>query len=168
MTDRSALGRRNRNKGAKAERDLARYLRVHGWPDAERKPDNGWRTYNRESPDAGDIKGTPRLVWQVKARPEMSTKDITTTLAETADQAVVAAADYGLLIQRRTGHAHPGAWWAWLTLAELTALIESTRRPDVATTVDPRLSAPVRLELATVIRLLHQAGYGHVDTGDRG
>ncbi|WP_052371959.1 hypothetical protein [Amycolatopsis taiwanensis] len=160
---RAEIGRANREKGIRAERDVGRYLRVHGWPDAERKSDNGWRSSDRVSADLGDIRGTPGLVWQVKARGSLSTLDITGILAETTEQAVAAGADYGVVVQRRDGKSDPGVWWAWLPAADLAALIETVRNPDVAHVSDPTLAMPVRLELANLVTLLHQAGYGEAE-----
>jgi hypothetical protein len=92
---RSEIGRANRARGIATERDVARYLRVTGWPDAERKPDTGWSTVDRTSPDAGDIRNTPGLCWQVKSTPELTGEKLTQAMRQAADQAVVAGADYG-------------------------------------------------------------------------
>ncbi|SFO83269.1 hypothetical protein SAMN05421810_101107 [Amycolatopsis arida] len=135
---------------------------MHGWPAAERKPDNGWRSVDRTSADLGDIRGTPGLVWQVKARNPLSSREIATVLDETAQQAVAAGADYGILVQRRERRADPGTWWAWLPAGDLAALIEAARDPEVLRVSGPELSVPVRMELADLVPLLRAAGYGEV------
>lgn len=154
---RSEIGRANRARGIATERDLARYLRVTGWPDAERKPDTGWSTRDRTSPDAGDIRNTPGLCWQVKSTPELTGERLSTAMRQAADQAVVAGADYGIVVHRRTGKSSPGLWWAYLPLGDLAALVSGQARPLVA---DPVWDAPVRLVLGDVVELLHRAGYG--------
>lgn len=155
---RSATARESRRKGADAERDVAAYLRRSGWPDAERKQDNGWKSGDREKPDAGDVHKTPGLAWQVKAhmyRP-MSSADIEAALAATVDQAVVAGADYGVLIERREGKADPAHWWAWLPVSDLASLACA----DATALTGSDLTAPVRTELCHLVALLHRAGYG--------
>lgn len=152
--DRVARGRSNRRKGHQAERDLAAYLRTW-WPGAERKPDNGWRSGDRVSADVGDIRGVPGVVWQVK---NVDRLNIAKAMEETATQAVVAEADFGVLVERRPGHAYPAEWWAWVSVSDVGQLLT----PGVmaawavgATT----LNAPVRVELRHLVALLVAAGY---------
>ncbi|MBB5154987.1 hypothetical protein [Saccharopolyspora phatthalungensis] len=159
---RAEIGRANRDKGIRAERDVGRYLRVHGWPEAERKSDNGWRSSDRESADLGDIRGTPRLVWQVKARSDLSTLDITRILAQATEQAVAAGADYGMVVQRRDGKSDPGTWWVWLPVGDLASLVAAGHENWPAV-LDRALQAPARLELADLVPLLHAAGYGEAE-----
>lgn len=156
------IGRANREKGIRAERHVAGYLRACGWPDAERKSDPGWRSSDRASPDVGDVRGTPGLVWQVKTSSDLSSRDIAAVLAEATDQAVAAGADYPIVVQRRSGKGHPSAWWAWLTAGDLHGLIETTRNQDLPAP-DQVMTAPVRLELGNLVPLLHRAGYGQGD-----
>jgi hypothetical protein len=154
---RAEIGRANRTRGIATERDVARYLRVNGWPDAERKPDTGWSTRDRTSPDAGDIRNTPGLAWQVKSAPELTGEKLTTAMRQAADQAVAAGADYGIVMHRRAGKASPALWWAYLPLGDLSALLTGQGRPLVD---DPIWDAPVRLLLGNLVQLLHRAGYG--------
>lgn len=152
----SARGRANRAKGATAERHLVAWLRGHGWPGAERAVRTGYRTTTRIGADPGDITGTPGLVWQVKNRSDFDQPAVLAgALAETEVQRVAENADYGLLIQRRTGHADPGQWWAWLRLG---ALVSMARHEPPEYWVS--LTAPVRMELWEVVPLLRGAGYG--------
>ncbi|WP_394360706.1 hypothetical protein [Amycolatopsis sp. SB7-3] len=81
-------------------------------------------------------------------------------LGQTAEQAVTAGADYGVLVQRRDGKSDPGDWWVWLPAGDLAALIETARDPEIVQVTDPRHTMPVRLELADLLPLLHAAGYG--------
>ncbi|MER7009935.1 hypothetical protein ABT324_00705 [Saccharopolyspora sp. NPDC000359] len=157
---RSEIGRANNRKGKNTERRVvAGYLRESGWPDAERKPDPGWRSTDRACPDLGDIRGTDRLVWQVKDRTDLSGLDIVRILAETAEQAIAAGADYGIVIQRCAGKADPGRWWAWLPVGDLAALVAAGQH-DWPAVLDPQLQVPARVELADLVPLLHAAGYG--------
>lgn len=154
---RAYLGRTNRARGIQAERDLARYLRAHGWPDAERTIATGMRTRDRARADRGDITGTPGLVWQVKYHTrDLIGATLVKALYATAEQTVAAGADYGFLIQRRDGKADPGMWWAHLPLGDLTTLAmrDTERIPDHAA-----LMVPTRLALCHVVDLLHAAGY---------
>lgn len=162
---RAELGKANRDKGIRTERDVARFLRVHGWPDAERKSDPGWRTSDRVSADVGDVQGTPGLTWQVKARESLSSRDIAKVLAEAGEQAVAAGTDYAIVVQKRERKGNPGTWWAWLTASDLHTLIESRRNQDPLTAVLLTCTIPVRLELADLVVLLHYAGYGEADDG---
>ncbi|GAB3467214.1 hypothetical protein GCM10027436_81920 [Actinophytocola sediminis] len=154
---RSEIGRANRARGIATERDLARYLRFTGWPAAERKPDPGWSTVDRSSPDTGDIRNTPGLCWQVKSTPELTGEKLATAMRQAADQAVAGAADYGIVVHRRAGKASPGLWWAYLSLGDLAALLTGQ---DGLLIADPVRDAPVRLALTHLVQLLRRAGYG--------
>ena len=98
----------------------------------------------------------------MKARSNLSTLDISTIIEQTAEQAVAAGADFGILVQRRDGKADPGTWWAWLPAGDLAALIEFARDSDAVHAPD-RHAVPVRLELADLLPLLHAAGYGETE-----
>jgi hypothetical protein len=151
--DRVARGRAARRKGHQGERDLAGYLR-RWWPDAERKPDSGWRNSARESADHGDIRGTPLIVWEVKHCRDFRLSEF---MRQTAEQATAASADYGVLVERRDRVGDPGRWWAWLTVADLLLMGGLDLVPR---DVDPAtLAAPVRTELRHVVALLVAAGY---------
>ena len=155
--DRSRLGKANRTKGHQAERDLARYLRTNGWPDAERKSDNGWRSTDRESADLGDIRGVDRLVIQVKNVAGMSDAQIAAAMTDAIHQTVAAGADLGILVERRPGKADPGLWWAWVSAWDVHQLITG---PVPA---HPKLvfDVPVRMQVRHLVGLLHHAGYGN-------
>lgn len=154
---RAEIGRANRARGIATERELARYLRVNGWPDAERKPDTGWSTVDRSCPDVGDIRNTAGLCWQAKSSPELTGERLATAMRQTAEQTAAAGARYGIVVHRRTGKASPGQWWAYLPLGDLVTLATQRTRqaPD-----HPVWNTPVRTVLADVVSLLHYAGYG--------
>lgn len=152
---RAALGRANRSKGHKAERELARYLR-QWWPDARRAVSAGWRTGERTSADRGDIAGTPALCWQVKNVEGMSDADIAAARRETQDQAVAAGADFGLLVQRRPGKSDPGRWWCWLELSDVICLLYDADAGLKFAEYD----CPSRWAVADVVDMLLGAGHG--------
>jgi hypothetical protein len=138
--NRSDINRSNRARGHKAERDLARYLRGHGWPDAERLVSAAIRTRDRTRDDCGDLVGAA----------------LVDALHATTAQTVAGGADYGVLVQRRDGKADPGQWWAHLSLDDLTTLALR----DTARIPEDRPLVPTRLALCHAVALLHAAGYG--------
>jgi hypothetical protein len=137
--------RRPKDRGTDAERAVARWLAVNGWPHAERRASNG-------STDRGDITGTPGICWEVKSRKEPpGDKQITDWLEEVERERVNAGADIGVLVVRRTGYgeARVASWWAIVRLEHLLA----DHLEDVG-------RIPVRMRLAEVMLVLRRAGYG--------
>lgn len=150
----SQRGRANRNKGHQAERDLCKWLRVNGFPGAERAVRTGFRTLDRTSADPGDVTGTPGVVWSVK---DCAVEQLVAWMAELdrmddRDQPG-GEPPVRLLVHKRRGHADPARWWCWLTLPNLHSLIAVPNGYD-----HPPL--PVRMELGHVVPLLRGAGYG--------
>jgi hypothetical protein len=152
VTTRSAVGKANRAKGARAELAVVHWLRANGWPGAERAIATGHRSPVRDRPDLGDITGTPGLVWQVTDRADIHTLAVfERRMAETEQQRVDAHADYGVLVERRRGMSDPGQWWAhmpgvqfpWLFSEECTL---------------PMLVGPVRFTLADLVMVLRDLG----------
>lgn len=154
-------GRYAQRKGKDAEQDLARYLTAW-WPDAKRWVRTGWKVGEKVSRDCGDIDGTPDLCWQVKyLGSDFSDAKVRELLRVTEAQAVTAAADLGVLVQRRAGKAHPGDWFAWLWASDLHFLLERKRNPDVLwVAFEPAATTPVRLLVGDLVPLLLAAGYG--------
>lgn len=152
---RARRGAANRRKGHETERAVARWLRDHGFPGAERGVRTAYTAGGRTVADPGDITGTPCLAWQVKY---CEREHIPAWLQETEEQREAAEADYGILVARRSGRTDPGTWWAWIPLHAFASLI--------ACGWDHRLSLtgigarPCRLELRDVVALLRAAGYG--------
>ncbi|BBG01580.1 hypothetical protein [Pseudonocardia autotrophica] len=64
MTTAAQRGTANRRKGHTAERDVAKYLRAVGYPNAERAVVTGFAaaTGGRLKADPGDIAGVPFIV----------------------------------------------------------------------------------------------------------
>jgi hypothetical protein len=149
----SQRGTTNRRRGHQAERDLARWLRSHGYPHAERAVRTGFRASDRVSADPGDIDGIPGIVISVK---DCAAEQTVKWLAELAVMQAGARAVHGLLVHKRRGHADPGRWWCWLLLDDVVRL--ATDGHAVATFAAGE--HPVRMELGHAVRLLRDAGWG--------
>ncbi|WP_017616363.1 hypothetical protein [Nocardiopsis salina] len=139
--------------GTRAETGVVRYLREHGWPDAERRALAGGN-------DLGDVTGTPGLCWEIKSGrvAERATDgDIVRWLDETETERENSGADLGILITKRAGYSaeRVGDWWAHLDLMTLFAVVSA--RAPLAPTI---LGEPVRMHVSTLVELLHTAGYG--------
>lgn len=141
---RSEIGKANNRKGKDRERRVARYLREHGWPFAERRQRTGFATADRTRADQGDLMGTPGIVWQVK---DTAQHNIPAWLEQTEDQRLAAGAQFGVLVVRRNGKADPGQWWAWLPAV---ALFEGLAEMSF-----PALNRPICLELGHLVPLLY-------------
>lgn len=158
----------NRDKGNRAELDLARYLRAW-FPGAERSVAAGFKSTGpggkvvRQSQDRGDIRdaylpGWP-IAWQckdvVKSHPKgLANSALRDLLSETRRQRDAAGAQIGLLVEKRAGHANPAVWWVHLSLQELAAIRYRRWFPAVVPDVDDTAAAPVRLELGDLMRQL--------------
>lgn len=147
---RAEIGRANNRKGKDAEQRVARYLREHGWPNAERHVRTGYRTAGRALVDPLDITGTPGIVWSVKAD---TSAQVRSWLHETEQVRRYQGADLGVLVVRRSGKASPARWWAWAPFGVLIQLTTG-RLPHAAH------QAPVCLELGELLPMLWAAGYG--------
>lgn len=146
-------GTANRRKGHQAERDLAKYLRTVGFPQAERAVVTGFAVTSssgeaRSHADPGDIAGVPATIISVK---DCGAETIEPWLAELDAMATLAGEGAGLrlLVHKRRGTA-PGRWWCWMRQSQHASLVGG-RSP---------LEFPVRAELRFVVAEMHRAGYG--------
>ncbi len=165
----------NRDKGIRAERDLAKYLR-HWFPGAERSVAAGFKTADptRAAGDRGDIRdaylnGHP-IAWQCKdvvgSQPKgLSGKALRDLLSATRRQRDAAGAALGLLVEKRAGHASPSTWWVHLDGTELAAMHYRRWFPSTPSPVDGRMG-PVRLELGDLMAVLESAGFAPVPNGE--
>jgi hypothetical protein len=141
-------------------------LRVNGFPGAERMVRTGYKNSGRTSPDCGDITGTLGIAWQVKDIAERDWYKIPRILVDTEAQAMAGKADFGVLVIRRPGHAHPSEWWAHMYLSDVFRLVVDGGQSAGSDICDSeRRSAaltrfPIRFELGELIPLLRVAGYG--------
>lgn len=148
-TTASQRGSTNRRRGHQAERDLARWLRDHGFPHAERAVRTGFRASDRVSTDPGDIDGIPGVVISVK---DCAVEQTAKWLDELAVMQAGARAVHGLLVHKRRGHADPARWWCWLRLDELVRLSVGDT-PPLPSMLLPD-DVPVRLQVGHLAPLL--------------
>lgn len=135
----------SRAKGLKGERDIANYLRrFPEWPEARRRVAAGWSNGKSEHQDEGDLIGTDPFCVQSKAlaRP-LTGKLLTDTWRETVTQAV-ANNLHPIIVEKRTGTADVGRWWAHLGCRLYVQLL--TGRPQLVLA-----DHLVRVELGDII-----------------
>jgi hypothetical protein len=148
----------NRDKGLRAERDVAQYFRDAGIATAERRVVTGWHRTDRSDPDLGDIKGVPGICIQVKdvvvSYPRgLAGKALAEVMAQTMTQCDAASEVVPLLIEKRTRIANPGEWWAWLPgniYSAITTGCDPYGNPTMWN------NYPVRTELHNIITQLVQ------------
>lgn len=160
---RSQIGKANSAKGKEAERRVASYLKVNGWPEAVRLVRTGYRNGENVSHDEGDIDKTPGIAWQVKYVAEKDWWQVPNWLADTESQRIAKGAMVGILVVRRPGHAHASEWWAHVYLRDVLLLLGVTAQfglTPAAPSVAGLVTFPVRFELRHLIPLLHAAGLG--------
>ena len=138
--------------GTQAETAVVKWLRLNGFPMADRQPLRGNR-------DAGDIAVCPGVVAEAKSvRSAGAGQPGASLLADWMAQAeaerVNAGADLCPLIVKRAGSGDPACWWAYTTQAGFLALLGLP--PDRS----PQPLAWVCMTLASLAALLRAAGYG--------
>lgn len=101
-----------RNKGAWAERAVARWLRENGYPDARR-----YSGADGKAP--GDIDAIPGVCIEVK---NQATYDIPAWLRQTVEEAVWRLP---LLIVKPKGVTDVGDWWAVMRFEDAIELLEN-------------------------------------------
>ncbi len=140
------IGAANRRKGAKAERDVAAYLRHLGF-NAERAVRTGFKTRARSAADPGDLHGLEDVVISVKDSYTASGTAHVAWLDELDAMAGPPGA-FRILIHKRPGHAVPDRWWCWLRQETLLRLLHHDEDcyPYLG-----QLTAPVRMELGHVM-----------------
>lgn len=106
-----------RVKGTNAETAVVDFIRLNGFPQAERRALHGDR-------DLGDITGTPGLCWEVKAGSRLC---IPQWLRETEVERLNAHAEMAVLVvkPRGVGALRTGQWWAIKPLEAETLLLRA-------------------------------------------
>lgn len=104
---------KQRAKGTAAETAVVRYLRDHGFPQAERRALHG-------TADKGDITGIGPIVLEVKNHKQL---DLAGWIKELETEISNAAADTGAVIAKKRGTTDPGEWYAILPVARLVELL---------------------------------------------
>lgn len=116
-------------KGKRAERDLAKWWKTHGYPDAERAVKTG--TF--QTHDAGDLIlewDWFRLCVEVKHHAGgLSDLQVDTFGAKLGQQCVRSKSKLGVLVERRDRVSDPGRWWAYLDAQDF-ALLRVPRLED--------------------------------------
>lgn len=143
-------------KGKRAERDLAKWWKVNGYPDAERAVKTG--TF--QTHDAGDLIlewGSFRLCVEVKHYAGgLSDLQVASFGAKLRTQTIQSKSNMGVLVERRDRVSDPGRWWVYLSARDF-ALLEIERKvSDRFIPVSEFL--PVRVQLGYLGMLLRQAG----------
>ncbi len=123
-----------KRKGSQFERDVAGFLRAHGFPYAERAYGAG------RNDDRGDLDGLPGFVVECKAHRELN-------LARFVDEAIVEAANAGpgivpVVVAKRRHRATADAYVV-MRLADWAALASEASGPQSSPTA--LLSAPLRI-----------------------
>lgn len=145
----SQRGASNRRKGHDTERAVARYLRAHGFPHAERAVRTGYTAAGRTVADPLDLTGIPGTVWSIK---NDASKQITKWLDEAEIARNHVGAELALLVTRRRGKADVSRWWVWVSLPSLIRVVT-----DVG---HYHYSGHMCMELGELVPMLHAAGYG--------
>lgn len=152
------------NVGKETERMVAGWLRLNGWPGAERTVRTGYRVKTRESADQGDIDGCPGLCWQIKSlRPHTRAElAVPAWLAETEAQRVASGSAYGFLVVRRWGGTDVGRWWAFQRMGHLQDILLGHDSHEPGRGHIGRL-VPVRMDMAALAGVLTEAGWAGVE-----
>jgi hypothetical protein len=141
-------------KGKRAERDLANWWKLNGFPDAARAVKTG----DRFTPDAGDLilqYGDFRLVVEVKHHAGgLTTGDVSRFGEKLQTQTRQSGSHMGVLVERRDRVANAGDWWLWVDdFVYAALLLERGVAPIPASFVHM-----VRLPVHRFAKLLRVAG----------
>jgi hypothetical protein len=164
----------SQEKGKRAERDLANWFKVNGYPDAGRAVKTG----TIQTHDAGDLilehetPGFPvfRLCVEVKHHAGgLTDLQVNSFCDKLSMQCLMSRANMGILVERRDRVSDPGRWWVYVHASDFARL-------EIGQAVFERLAPiarfrPVRVQLAYLSGLLRRAGLAYqvdaVPTSDR-
>lgn len=142
-------------KGKRAERDLAKWWKVNGYPDAERAVKTG----TTQTHDAGDLIlewNRFRLCVEVKHHAGgLSDLQVASFGAKLSQQCVQSKSNMGVLVERRDRVSDVGRWWVHIH-ARHFAVIELEPFPEQM--LNPMTSwRPVRVSVGYLAELLRRA-----------
>lgn len=149
--DRAAIGRSSRNKGALAEREVARALTRSGLPSRRHV-----RTGDLYSPDEGDLRlSVAPVTIEVKNWAKgYSRNQVAELLAKLLRQR--RTGDLGLLVCKRAGQADPYGWDCWVSAFDAARLLTPA---DVPPNPPDGFEHPVCFVFGDVIRALVSGGW---------
>lgn len=159
-------GRMSQDKGKRAERDLANWLKVSGYPDAARAVKTG----DRFAHDGGDLVidhwsepgGLFRLVIEVKHHAGGLTElQVAQFGAKLIEQVNVSHGNMGVLVERRDRQPDPARWWVHIHALDFSNLVLG-RAP---TRFPMRSWVPVRCSAGFLLEMLQDAGLAQRPTG---
>ena len=107
----------SRRKGTRAELTVAKYLKEHGHPKAERAR-SGW------SDDRGDIDGIDDLTVEVK---DQRRHDIGCWLRELEIEQKNRGTSVGVLTVKKQGSINVGDWYAIMTMDEFIKMFNTLK-----------------------------------------
>lgn len=111
----------HRQKGSSFERLIADYLKVNGFPFADRRVKSGAK-------DKGDVGGVgvhgQRLILECK---NTSKINLGTWATEAEAERINDKALAGMVVHKRHGKGQAGEQWVTLTLADLVAVLTGVR-----------------------------------------
>jgi hypothetical protein len=152
--DRAAIGRSNRNRGAKTEVQVANALTRSGLPSRRNV-----RTGDTYTPDEGDLRLTVAPVTiEVKNWAKGYSRGQVAELLDKLDRQK-RRGDLGLLVCKRAGVADPYGWDCWVTAFDARSLLVGEEQSwEPHTSVTP-FEHPVCFVFGDVIRALVSGGW---------
>lgn len=146
-------------KGKRAERDLANWWKVNGYPDAERAVKTG----TKQTHDAGDLVlefGAFRLCVEVKHHDGgLSDLQVASFGAKLSQQCVQSKSNMGVLVERRDRVSDAGRWWAHVDAMDF-AQLQICNRANFELHMQPHAAfRPVRVSVGYLAELLRFAGF---------
>jgi hypothetical protein len=147
----------SQEKGKRAERDLANWLKTRGYPEAARAVKTG----DRFTRDGGDLilqHESFRLVVEVKHHAGgLSDLQVVSYGLKLNTQVVQSRGNLGILVERRDRVSDPGRWWAHIH-ARSFARIEMQDTFSMTTILGVSGWNPVRVQLDYLLAALRRAG----------
>jgi len=139
-------GQRPRDIGTAAETAVVRYLRDHGFAQAERRALRGQL-------DAGDITGTPDT-WEIKGGKTAKTASdgqVAQWLEDTERERINGRGRYGILVLQRAGYGplRCGYWWIVVPLGTFFEAAQVRHHHPGAD-----VGAPIRMHLQDLIPMI--------------
>lgn len=144
----------SQRKGKTAERDVANWLKVNGYPEASRAVKTGTRFVH----DGGDLIVDCRefrMVIEVKNHAkELTPRQVSDFSTKLNEQVLVSSGNFGFLIEKRNRVADPGQWWAHVDSVHF-GMLQVMNRLCTDREIGPVV---IRCSVAYLVHLLREAG----------